>query len=618
MATEVFYGEVYMKNVMTREWDESVEYDQSSTDSVTHRFAMRFDGIVHVQGTGDQTIPAWVGNYFNQAFGTTAAEQEEWIRCRLKKPRQELRIDHNGVTILRCVPSLTQARLSDVDRDVSNGPHPRGVMLSKIAGNQVYSISFSIEVAKVECCNGQPPPLVLSNRWSIQETLDDNFFTTKTIRGRVRFSQSNVHPNHAFKNTVVPHLEAGFKRSSIDFILEESGLTADYTVTDTQITTAAPYPATSISGRYTESTGEGGVFCYSDIALRLDGDPHTDRGELLFRAVQLAMTRIPLAEMNDKLELESASITEFVGAENAVEFQCRVRRKYDANIDFLTGLRTDAFGKPYDAPASPFGFATDSRLSRVPIVWGYPTQTLGNRNLAALWLQHCYLQSACQADHCIEKGNFIPADDPCDQHLQRDNPSGSVIVVQQLPQIPPPFQNQATLTEPGVFTFATMQNRYLTKPVRAQLPIARSSNPATPSQTIPTAIGASLDDTSVVVDLAPPQATREIIYEAEKTGSWPEVPTPLDRYVDDNGVRYTLLEFDPQPITPPPTADGKSLLYRILVKYRYALSRPLTLSEKMAVGSLPFTNIQAGTPQSSFVPADRARTRLLGVSNQLQ
>jgi hypothetical protein len=97
-----------------------------------------------------------------------------------------------------------------------------------------------------------------------------------------------------------------------------------------------------------------------------------------------------------------------------------------------------------------------------------------------------------------------------------------------------------------------------------------------------------MEDTAKTFLLSGGRAFREIKLEAERAGSWPQIPAPMDEYTDGY-IKGWLL--DHKEFTQPPTlsADGRTKLYKIEATYRWALNRFPQPGEATHTGVLAFT-----------------------------
>jgi len=109
-------------------------------------------------------------------------------------------------------------------------------------------------------------------------------------------------------------------------------------------------------------------------------------------------------------------------------------------------------------------------------------------------------------------------------------------------------------------------------------------------------------DTSIVFRLAGGQCRRIIDVDVERAGAWPEIPPPVDSYIDGE-LQGTLLKHWLEPHPPSLTVDGMTLIYRITAHYVYAMNRPPTLNEQFRIGVAPQTSVKKDDPESQFNPA---------------
>ena len=234
MATIVQYGSIVLYNVRTASWQDDVQYDDSGTDKLFTRHRMRFECLVHQQGTSGPWggVGVWTGNASGNPLAGDAVNSLAAIRAALESPRKNLTVTMGGVPILQVTPASSGTDMSpDQLADVDNGPKPRSVTFDQITtGNistVVVRISFEIEACQVHCGpQNEAGNVVLSNRWSITEELDQNAFTTRTIRGKLRLNTPNVSPE-IYRALGVPFLENGFKRQSISFSVNPNQLEAE-------------------------------------------------------------------------------------------------------------------------------------------------------------------------------------------------------------------------------------------------------------------------------------------------------------------------------------------------------------------------------------------------------
>lgn len=591
-GTDVRYNGILMSNVVTRRWEEQLAYDETGTDVIAAKYQFEFEGILHAQNI--TRAPAAIGNDPLLNNKPTAIGIYDDVQRRLSDNRKVLEIRFNDRIAFVCRPTLSQYT-GDKHRDVDNGPKPREVKIERIASDQVFRVSFSIECSKVNCLTGNIIPAVLNNRWSVGETMDANFFTTRTIRGKMKFSSSpaigqdaaRLSTGHAKKHIVIPGLENGFRRESIEFTASASGLEADYQITDKQVHVAAPWPATKISGTHTESTTVGGTVFHSDCTVRLDGAPHADKRDLINLALRVMDSRLRIITgaggepvPPDTWYPQQAAIVDYFGEENSVEVSVRVLRvPPTADVSaFVGNLYKDSIGSKIEIE-SLGEFIYDPSKSTTPEIYGYDPYAEKRGPNIALFVLHCYLQSPCLDKHSVDQGEALP-----DEKKKPPPPYPPPTVTgREVEEIPSTQENDYHISPESqvqMYTLARAESRYAYDYVRSSMPIARVSTNVSPI--------APGSDTTVVFDLAQPQACRIVRIEAERVGAWPQIPQPVN-YSDGN-IRGVILEHWEQEQAPTLSPDGKKKIYHIEAYYKYALNRMPLIGEKYSVGVLPNTD----------------------------
>ncbi|MCP4539919.1 MAG: hypothetical protein GY832_22495 [Chloroflexi bacterium] len=598
MSTNVTYNGVRMSNVVTRQWDQEIVYDDSNTDLLYHKFKLRFEGVLHVQGNPLNRSRTWTAPESGSTSAANAATLMDEVRTALGKPRKKLAVTIGGQSALICEPG-TPLNVNHIHRDVDNGPKPKSVDIQHIAGDKLFRVSFSIDCCKVECGSLTGPSAVLSNRWSISESMDDKFFTTRVIAGRLRLG-SAVSP-FTYKNIVVPGLEKGFRRDRVSFVVAANGLEADYEITDAQTHTSAPWPAVRMTGTHNEMTGSGVDF-FSEVAVKLEGGPDSDKGLMFEQALQVVDSRLNMLKrrLNNDYHLEQAAMIDHFGDRNTVEVRFRIKQFPGTNDDgtkrtvqdLLTNIGKTYLGTPIEikplliavpsshiSGRSPLRHEYDRALNPEPEIHGWNVQG-GPRNPAAvLLLLQCYQQSPCSNAHAIYGGSSIPGTPQTPGTETPTEYEASMVPV--LPTENPTSEVDTTSMAEGLYTYTRAETTYHTRRMKSQMPLARPTD-APPE-----------NDTSVVLALARAVCQREIIVDAERTGEWPAIPEPVESYTDgdaSNPITATLLEYSDKPFPPALSADVRKKVFRIKARYLYALSRPPTAAEKTQVGILPHTS----------------------------
>lgn len=574
MATDVTYNGVTLHNVATREWVEDVVRDDSGTDVIRHKFRMRFDGLIH-GGTGE---PSHIkGPAQANLPGTNPTANIIAIRERLKAPRQELTVTVGGQVLLTCKPPLPP----DIDADVNSGPKPSGVTVTQVVGSLCYRVSFTIECEKVECYGGGGTTnFVLSNRWGVTEMTGATGYTTRHIRGNLVLS--SLDAGHAAKRLCIPFLEPGFARQSIEFGVDASGLKCSYSITDTQVHTAAPWPVRVFSAVYQAESTYGFTWDTS-INCRVEGGPEASKTLLLVRAMEIAERRLAWEQYSASNQFIPTSIVivEHIGAENVIELMIK------GKVTWITQLQTAVMKaglKEFGAPLE-FDVLDNQPTGQYSTAISTPFETYGTnpnggaRDPAALAFLACYYQQPCGGPHAIANGTVTTSDAGTPSETESlPEPTQSAYT-----ELPPATESAlSTQHSEAMYTYARAESTYETRYLRAQMPIAQAGSLNVPG------------DTCVVVTLGPAVCRRIIRVSCERTGAWPRIPEAADTYQDAE-LSGVLLEHTvmPMPPTVSAVADATRLLYRLDATYVYAMNRPPGPADVVHVGQLPFLNFEA-------------------------
>lgn len=606
MSTNVYYNGVQIHNVQTREWNQEVVYDDSHTDVVMHKFRMRFEGLVHGGVSFSdprQTAPVWTaaGNGDSQRFAVKTVNYND-LASLLGESRRVFvvtRSSDTGISVespfFECVPAFD--KLNDPNRDVDNGPKPISFSILRIIGTSLLKVSFAIECCKVSCMvasGAATVPHVLSNRWSVSEEMDENHYVSRTINGKMRLS-APVAQIGDYKAVVVPGLEDGFRRERLLYSVSANGLECDYEVTDRQIHTAAPWPATDMAVTASESV-TAQTLIHSTCTVRLMGPPSADRRLLISRAIQVLDARLQcFAKQPDGIcgsFVESMDIIEHWGRDNLVEASARVKRTTTNPGDFFQWQRANILGKDLALPSldgEPYPYSLIR--SEQPPLYGTDPHAKERQPLEWLMLQ-CYLQQPCSDLHGIAK--WTQSTPPTAQESTPTEGERKT-TVSQVPagSLNSPFKGdlQSDSHRIAAYSHCRMNNSYTQGGGRIQLPIA-------------TATGTT---TSVFISLCPNQWRRQIDFDCERVGDWPEIPACPDTYTD-NGVTAYLLESHIDPFSPSTTPDKQTPAYRVTGSYLYGLSGRPNDSAGWKTGVLPLVKLEES--KTRFLPNNSQKTEV--------
>lgn len=170
----------------------------------------------------------------NVLAGLSGAELWTTVREQLMAQRQSFLWILGDVTIadVAAAPNL----------DYELGPHPLSCNAIQFNSTGSILVEYTIQWATQNPCdlNPIPTPLaVLAHVWAVDEDLDEDFFLTRTYRGRIRFNPlvagpaGTIHPD-SLRPALFPPLVQGLRREGIMTKMSEDGFTFDYILKDIQ------------------------------------------------------------------------------------------------------------------------------------------------------------------------------------------------------------------------------------------------------------------------------------------------------------------------------------------------------------------------------------------------
>lgn len=352
---KVYYNGVVLQRVETTSWNETVEYDSTGMNMTANKITFTFEGSVHpTQHTCDDHIVAPLTSPISInadvrriAFTPDTGIPEQNLTLRqqlnlclrqLSMPRGSFSVydDVNGLRIFEAFPEDSADQLTETERrniDVAGGPKPQSVSVLHVY-NEYARISFTIEIEKIRCLGGETAPFselgtdptsgfVVSNRCWTTETIDQNFYTTRTLTGQLKISSAKKSV-HFYRDIYYPPLEEGFMRESLRYSESEDGLTLSYAVTDRQVRCSAPFPATAFSGGVTYSVING-----ADMRLNMNltmiGRPDCPKEALTSRALQAVTKKIEAFSKTSDGFIEKFDVSENLGDPPSVSVAVALR-----------------------------------------------------------------------------------------------------------------------------------------------------------------------------------------------------------------------------------------------------------------------------------------------------
>jgi hypothetical protein len=478
------------------------------------------------------------------------------------EPRKPFKMTVGGDVLLEAVPRLTESSgdettLNVAYGDVNNGPKPRLCNVTSIVGASLMPIEFEIEISIVDCASPQNYTGVLNNRWAMSDQVDENWYTTRTITGRLRVADVNINPQ-AVRALFIPPLQASFKRDSIEATTSIDGLTVDYKVVDKEQFASCPDPGTKWEGTHTLSTGDGSQ-THGEVSVWIEGPRDADKRKMIQVLAVICQQKLDLLNLDNFIT--QAAIVDYLHI-NRVEMRVQVDQSGAIpNPIELLNLPSSSFGKIIELP----GY--DHNLSRVPSHFGTATVT-------GLFVS--YLQSACSSRHNIPN-TTAASPEPEGSDERSDNPK-TYSYNEPLPtdtEVASHYSEEARI---GVYTYYEMEVSYPQDQNTVALPIAKSANVANDLYSPSLAI----------VRMAPPVMFREVTVTATRLGKPPLLPAARNVLQLPGNQQFHMLKAVPTFTTPQLTADGRTKRYTATLKLKHALLRPILTNEFFGLGKIPW------------------------------
>jgi hypothetical protein len=631
--TTLIYNNVVMTDCELLGFNQEVQYDDSKTDVICSRFNIRVASTL--------TAKTYQANSFgiNTFSGTTVVQRMHDIRTRLEQARGDFWLlvdscvtdEKHGATVLdqplliatgqidgmyegtqygtemNVHPFSTNNQtvqygiegtvLREKVLDCDNGPKPKKVVIQQIFGGRAMRVEFEIEVCLRLChdfterkpiVDGalEPDNRIVSNRWYIEETKDENWITTKSLQGTLRVAHSAYWP-HAMRFLCVPPLLKGYKRINQNFASEPTGLILKYRIDDRQAHAAPPAPAIAWTGHHVETaTGNEGLTKNGEVQLTLTGPPGVNKQELIAVAGKVIVNRIRgLAPPNpdnptdiDLVILKNASIVDVL---HEPTIEMRVQVQYMGSDPKSLALRVKQMGSPLNESQyenDPFTIAGYHPRS-FPIPLPYDSQRPAG-------IFACYLQNPCSVWHDIPGGigpestEIEPPTYPGYGEADESDP-GEYESPGDLDEDDPPTSTDSNVYK-YPYTFVEIESRYLLDNGWIQLPLA---DPAS-------------EKSAALIKLHGRIAKRILTMTAKREGKQPTIPSLNEDVVDHNGYREVLEIINIASKAPKLGPNGYSRTHEFFIELVYLLEKAPSNTDKLRVGSTPLDRF---SPNSNWI-----------------
>lgn len=559
-GTTITYNGVILQNVLTRDFEHSIRYDQSGTDKVGEVFNIGVEATVHLSDSAE------IG-WSERGHATLSAKLQAML-TKLAIPRRDFEFAIDSVTVLA----------GNTSNDSNNGPRPLAVKFLGITGASSARVAFRIEHSRTGCesyDSGQGlSTRVINNRWSVTESYDQSLAIRRSVSGSLRLSKAATTALD-FRGAVVPPLVPGFRRESISITQSRTQLDLDYQIVDVQKHAAPPWPATDWECTHAV-VFQDGAFSQQQVNVKLTGAPHVNRRDIVLAATATAQRLVgsfgDISEKGGRI-ISAAVIDDVSGGSATVQVTVQGRELESCFNRFIliSGRHLDdTFARS----------ATDSTSARFIQNYDHnkwPTLVdIGYPGSGAAFAQ--YLQEPCTGSHDITGAAASKPE-------YSNDASGAEVTVYEgdkSQHTTPEKRDVNEKNDDGLYTNYTLDSHYSTRKNIAQVPYAAFPNEES--------------DDCAFFTLTRPMTQRVVKIVAERHGNWPALPN-----FGDDEPRGPLLEYDIMPSAPDIDAGfGKVKLFRVEAKYVFGYAKTLETGEPLSVGLLPWINGEVDEMPTEF------------------
>ena len=503
---------------------------------------------------------------------------------------------------------------TDIDRDTvldsNSGPRPISARATFVGG-QFIRVELSIEICRCLCeeipgGEGAAAPVrdarkvdgVISNKWSVTESIDQNWATTHTIDGTLVVKDQRFKAM-AMRTMVHPRLFPYAKLESREFTVDKTGLKLGYRFTIKERGSAPPPGLVDWDGTYTESSGPGTGNQIGSLSLRVRGPIARPAGmtakqqkSIMLRALYaIAESRIsgingawnPLPGQNNKTAVvKDGVVIEKMGQP---ELELRISVQYSSAELNEFNLRLENMGKELDIdPYNPMWWPQPEFYQ-----WDIEAENADSRliNEEGSYLEGGYNQSPCSLYHSMPRnamtdkiglaieassdGSTVPMPKTFRSYMVKSIYGADLKAIDSNIVVNAAASGLNIAEQLSGFPYLQWDSevRYNTQTGKIQLPLSKAR--LYPGGSAYSGVGLQ---TAVVVKLHAGMAQRVYKVIATRQGQWPKVPAPLLQYASSGNPVEELIDQQIISETPKLDSDHTTMQYSIQVQWVYALSRP--------------------------------------------
>lgn len=501
----------------------------------------------------------------------------------------------------------TQILRNDVV-DANNGPKPQSVNVQKINGGRAMRVHFSIEVCRALCESNDTDPSihpirnaqkvvgVLSNRWSISETLNEKWEAEIVVEGTLIVSDHRFKPD-AMRLMTSCALFPYAKLVSRHFSQSTDGLKLKYRYTLREAGIAPPPGTVDWEGKYTERVQNGGhVLGSLSVKVRgthripsnivdFDGQPIVNQQrykqfltDWVFFIIQSRFNVAANFNPNPGVAGDTIVPVDLVVVENMKEPEIEANVTVRHSSDDLSrgfAMRLHNFGKGFYDAGNPLLADYSEKAWPIPPAFTWEPSFFDSEKGSAY---DCYFQTPCNEWHGKPEGwnrefaaskRLEEAEAATVAYLYRGGDELAPGIPAAIPS--PTFFSTYGWSDEHLgsgFTYLSVEidNHYENNTGVLALPLSKPRiSPTT-----------GFNETVAFFGVHAGMQCRTFTMIAIRQGAWPKVPAPRDTITNSSrGYSERLMKAEVLPSAPRIGTDGRSKEYSVQVKWTYIRSRPI-------------------------------------------
>lgn len=262
MTTKIFYRDIELKVVKTRQCQKRHLKDPSNTDYTMTEWTFDVDCIYNPEATSVKHN--YELNTVDQNPGHHPFETDDALQRYLSAPRGKLVVYGLGAGTGPVNQILVMSPISGMECDVMGGPFVEYCGVTKVHGLKTWLVSIRI-VTYVNTClistlqSAMERKVLLSHRWKQYHDINEDHFATIINEGTAIFRMDALrkmsrHPDQ-YRGALVQAVPPGFKREQIHVTVNEPGNIVRYRTVDVQqpYNVSSGQPCTRIEALHTWS-----------------------------------------------------------------------------------------------------------------------------------------------------------------------------------------------------------------------------------------------------------------------------------------------------------------------------------------------------------------------------